>query len=252
MIESAWNEYRGWARRSRTLQQSIRNWNTAAAACAALAAVLGAATTGRSYATAASLAALAAVASAVTPILGRHILETGSEARWIRARAAAEDIKSECFAFAAGIPPYDRADRNVVFIQRRNALAEGAFRAGLTPLPDLVDEQGDNRQPPVPMDADWYLAHRVRDQTSVLCRPPGRARACRRAPALCRARVVHPRRGARRAGRCAPVVWPGALDRRYDDAGRHGGGAWIHGATAIPRRLIWGYGERSRADRGTS
>jgi hypothetical protein len=96
MIEEAWDQYRGWAKRARTLQTSSRRWNRVAFVCAGLAAILGAAASqvtgsisGR------ALAFLAAVAAAMAPILGREILSVDSEARWIRARATAEAIKSE-------------------------------------------------------------------------------------------------------------------------------------------------------------
>jgi hypothetical protein len=43
MIEEAWNEYRGWTRRARTLQASARRWSSVSFGCAGLAAILGAA-----------------------------------------------------------------------------------------------------------------------------------------------------------------------------------------------------------------
>ncbi len=76
MIEEAWNDYRGWAKRARTLQTSSRRWSHAAFVCAGLAAIFGTAASqvtdgpvlGR------ALAFLAAVMAAVTPVLGREIL----------------------------------------------------------------------------------------------------------------------------------------------------------------------------------
>ena len=93
MIEEAWDEYRGWAKRARTLQISSHRWSRVAFLCAGLAAILGAAASqvpdgsisGR------TLAFLAAVVAAVTPILGREILSVDSEARWIRARDGGGD-----------------------------------------------------------------------------------------------------------------------------------------------------------------
>ena len=43
MIEEARDEYRGWAKRARTLQTSSRRWSRVAFVCAGLAAILGAA-----------------------------------------------------------------------------------------------------------------------------------------------------------------------------------------------------------------
>ena len=166
MIEEAWNEYRGWAKRARTLQTSSRQWSRAAFVSAGLAAILGAAASqvtdgsvlGR------TLAFLAAVLVAVTPILGREILSVDSEARWIRARATAEAIKSECFRFAAQLGDYAGTSAKNAFIARRNVLTEQAERAGLTPLPDPVPGSGDARRPPFPITAPWYIENRLDEQ----------------------------------------------------------------------------------------
>lgn len=166
MIDESWNEYRGWARRARTLQASARRWSRVSFVCAGLAAILGAAAgqvTG-SPVLGRALAFAAAVVVAVTPLIGREILSTDSEARWIRARATAEAIKSECFRFAAQIGDYAGSAAKSAFLARRNALAEPAERAGLTPLGDPIPKEGDARCPPMPLAAPWYIEHRLDEQ----------------------------------------------------------------------------------------
>src|SRR6516165_10708619 len=181
-IGTAWNEYRAWAKRSRTLQASVQRLNSYALWSAGAAAVLGAAASAvaplaawaeasqvrslQSWPASGSqvLAVFAAVSAAAAPILGRHILEAGDEARWIRCRAIAEAIKSECFRFAARADDYARPEAAQLFIDRRNVLAEPATRAGLTPLNDEVGAQPDARRPPFPMDRDWYLQNRLEEQ----------------------------------------------------------------------------------------
>jgi len=166
MIEQAWNDYRGWARRARMLQTSARRWSSISFACAGLAAILGAAAAqvaggsvlGR------ALAFAAAVVAAVTPVIGREILSADSEGRWIRARATAEAIKSECFRFAAQIGDYATSAAKTAFQARRDALAETAERAGLTTLVDPIPKEGDARCPPVPLTAAWYIEHRLDEQ----------------------------------------------------------------------------------------
>ena len=111
-----------------------------------------------------ALAFLAAVAAATAPILGREILSVDSEARWIRARATAEAIKSECFRFAAQLGDYAGSSARAAFIARRNTLSEQAERAGLTPLPDPVPSSGDARRPPSPLTMPWYIEHRLNEQ----------------------------------------------------------------------------------------
>src|SRR5262245_20310095 len=166
MIEEAWNEYRGWAKRARTLQTSARRWSGIAFSCSALAAVLGTAagqvTVGSVWGRA--LAFAAAVVAAVTPVIGREILSAGSEARWIRARATAEAIKSECFRFAAQLGDYAGSAAKSAFLARRDTLAEPAERAGLTPLADPVPKGGDARCPSLPLAALWYIENRLSEQ----------------------------------------------------------------------------------------
>jgi len=165
-INSAWDEYRGWAVRARELQKSSQNWNKADVICAAAAALLGAAATQTagvpSFGKALSL--LAAVAAALTPILGKEILAIGSEAKWIRTRATAEAIKSECYRFAAGAGDYVGADAAMNFNKRLEVLTADAVRAGLSPLQNPVDNEHDKRRPSAPLDPDWYMTSRIEDQ----------------------------------------------------------------------------------------
>jgi len=166
MIKEAWNEYRGWAKRARTLQASTRRWSRIAFVCSGLAALLGTAAgqvTG-SPVLGRALAFAAAVVAAVTPLIGREILSADSEARWIRARATADAIKSECFRFAAQLGDYAGATAKSVFAARRDAIAAPAERAGLTPLGDPVPNEGDARCPPLPLTAPWYIEHRLDEQ----------------------------------------------------------------------------------------
>jgi SMODS and SLOG-associating 2TM effector domain 1/Protein of unknown function (DUF4231) len=172
MIEEAWNEYRGWAKRARSLQGSSRQWSRAALVCGCLVAIFGAAASqvpdglllGK------AMAFVAAVLAAVTPVLGREILSVGGEAQWIRARATAEAIKSECLRFAAQLGDYAGSSAKDVFVARRNALTEPAERAGLTPLHDPVPTTGDARRPPIPLTVPWYMENRLGEQIQYYAR----------------------------------------------------------------------------------
>lgn len=166
MIEQAWNEYRGWAKRARMLQTSAQRWSYLSFACAGFAAVLGttAAQVEGGSTLGKVLAFAAAVVAAVTPVIGREILSVDSETRWTRARATAEAIKSECFRFAAQLGEYAESAAKTTFVARRDVLAEPAERAGLTPLADPIPKEGDARCPPVPLTAAWYMEHRVDEQ----------------------------------------------------------------------------------------
>jgi hypothetical protein len=165
MIETAWNEYRGWAKRARDLQEESRRWATCAMLLAVLAAILGAAAgqagTGPWWGR--ILAFLAAACVAVTPVLGQDILAVGREGGWIRARATAEAIKSECFRFTARLGDYAGADAADLFFRKRDHIVATATSTGLVPLED--PDAADSRRPPDPLvDATWYVEHRLREQ----------------------------------------------------------------------------------------
>jgi conflict system pore-forming effector with SLATT domain/uncharacterized protein DUF4231 len=165
-IETAWDEYRGWSERARELQSSAQRWNKAALVSASAAAVLGAAAAqmGGDPTVGKTLSLLAAMAAALTPILGKEILSMGSEAKWTRARATAEAIKSECFRFAARAGDYAKPDGEDAFIARRNDLALNAAKDGLSPKSAPAGPQGDKRRPPETLDAAWYIPSRIDDQ----------------------------------------------------------------------------------------
>ncbi len=182
MIEQAWNEYRGWAKRARSLQERSGRWNFWAMAALVTTGVLGAASgyfganspdwlpgwlANKEFARA--LACAAAVASALSLYVGRQALAVGAESGWLRARATAEAIKSECFRFAGGVGDYapDKAsegDAASAFIERRKALAARAAGDSLTPEDDPVGAAGDDRRPSRPMIDKWYLTNRIDGQ----------------------------------------------------------------------------------------
>jgi hypothetical protein len=179
MIEQAWNEYRGWAKRARSLQANKDRWNFWALVALVATGVLGAAS-GFFAANPAdwlpgwlshnqlvsALACAAAIASALSLYVGRQALAVGAEAGWLRARATAEAIKSECFRFAGGVGDYapDKAsdgDATTAFIERRKTVAARAAGNSLEPEDDPVDASGDDRRPSRPMTDKWYLANRI-------------------------------------------------------------------------------------------
>jgi hypothetical protein len=112
----------------------------------------------------AALALAAAVMAALTPLVGKEILSLGSEARYIRARATAEAIKSECYRLAAGAGDYAGEDATSKFVKRLEGLTRDAVNAQIAPLPDPVGSKGDRRRPSAPLDIESYKADRINDQ----------------------------------------------------------------------------------------
>jgi hypothetical protein len=164
MIDTAWDEYRAWAARARELQKTSQLWNTLALVAAGTAAVFGAAAlqTATHPPIATTLSLAAAIAAGAVPFLGKEILSMGTEAQWIRARATAEAIKSECYRYAARVGDYAGPDRNEIFRKRRAALIAEATKAGLSGK--NVDPKDDPRKPPDQFDAAWYDKNRILDQ----------------------------------------------------------------------------------------
>jgi hypothetical protein len=172
MINDAWDEYRGWDARAIDLQDSSKKWNTAALISASAAAVFGAAATQASSQPTLGkvLSILAAAAAALTPVLGKEILSSGEEAKWIRARATAEAIKSECYRYLARASDYASGNVDDTFVARREALSADATQALLTIKASPVGPEGDKLRPPDTMDAAWYLANRIDDQIAYYSR----------------------------------------------------------------------------------
>ena len=164
MIESAWNEYRGWARRARELSATRSDGLHGAMARPCLRRELGAAASEQIGAgrIGPALSFLAAACAAMVPVLGQDILSVGREFEWIRARATSENIKGECFRFAARSGDYVGPAAAALFRARRDKAIEAATKIGLTPLVDLAKE--DARRPTEGFDAKWYLSQRLDEQ----------------------------------------------------------------------------------------
>ena len=53
---------------------------------------------------------IAAVALGIATFITTQLLNASEQQAWVKARALAEALKSECYKFAAAAPPYDRPD----------------------------------------------------------------------------------------------------------------------------------------------
>jgi hypothetical protein len=92
VLENAWNQYRGWAKRAGTLKADSEAWELRAAA--AMAAVFSAAAVPGLAAASKALAILVGACAAVSPVLGQDLLLAGRASGWLKARASAEEIES--------------------------------------------------------------------------------------------------------------------------------------------------------------
>lgn len=164
MLTEVWDQYRGWAKRAREWQVESRRWNTAVFLCTIIAAILGAASTqvDSTWVLGHVVAFSSAMAVGLTPILGNQILQLKVESKWIRARAVAEAIKSQCFRYAARAGDYAGDNRDQLLLQRSEAATEPLLTDGLTPLDDSA--AADARRPPDMVKPEWYRENRLRQQ----------------------------------------------------------------------------------------
>lgn len=177
MIEQAWKRYCGWAAQARERQGNAHQWMKISLGLALLAAVCGTAADqarhwpflherlgGLGETVIGVVAGLAALGSALQAWLAKEKLSAENEAQWIKARAAAEAIKSECYRYAGGTGAYapsgDAADK--LFADRISALQSDAEAAGISPADGAIPAA--RPVPPVPMDKAFYLKNRVDDQ----------------------------------------------------------------------------------------
>jgi len=136
-LENAWLNYRRWAITARNatkrikagtgwvfkltilgsmlcmISQLLKTWSNLAAAMEWAQRGLGIA---------------GAIALAFAAYFTRELLTDEAQKRWLRSRGAAEGIKSECYLFRLGAPPYDAADagqRLLTNIQERRKLVNG-------------------------------------------------------------------------------------------------------------------------------
>jgi hypothetical protein len=174
MIDSAWREYRGWARFSMEEQARARFWGWVILGLTCFCAVLAASASyfdpdkGAGGVAAGSnwigrtLSFASAAAAAVAGAIGAARLRADHERVWITARGIAEAIKSECFLRAAGAGEYTDAGADDIFQRRLAAIT--ARGDGIAALFEPVLANKDPRCPPIPISPGWYRTNRLLEQ----------------------------------------------------------------------------------------
>jgi hypothetical protein len=167
LLEAAWKEYRGWAAAARALQNASwwqASWALIIICTAALFGALasihwwgdGFILVGTSLA--------AAILAGIGTLLGRYILDADAQQQWIRARATAEAIKSECYRYAARCGDYGNKDAALRFKDRIDALSAAATSKGVVADARARAEPPSRSGPAIGMAADWYLSNRLIEQ----------------------------------------------------------------------------------------
>lgn len=166
-LRAPWTAYRTWAATARFHKSELDFWRRWSLLLAIAGAVL--ATLGQQIAHLApkegwekwayqAPGLLGSAAIALAAFFTREAIGGDRERNWIRARSAAESLKSAIYLYRAGVPPFDGPTGATQLLQRvrdvEGTVADVATRALRQESdPDLSS-----------LTVDTYLAHRVEDQ----------------------------------------------------------------------------------------
>jgi hypothetical protein len=152
LLETKWQIARRWAAEARQQQASHTRQARLALGFAVAAAVSGAfaavinmeGTEGSPFSLSGLFALIAGAAAAMSTFFGRHILSERSQAKWVVARATAENLQSECDT-------------------RTNELVAAAREKGIEPPAKAVSSSS-RLAPTEGMSAEWYAENRLAQQ----------------------------------------------------------------------------------------
>jgi hypothetical protein len=155
-LDHAWAKYRTWAETSRRRKSQISYWRVRVLALSIAGAVLAAG--GQQVS---EMAIAAAIALALAAYFSREVLGEKPERQWIRARSAAEAIKSETYLFRTGLHPYAGDDAPMRLTVK---IAELTRTVNDLPAEPLSDAARRARRPSGALSVDEYVRERVDDQ----------------------------------------------------------------------------------------
>ena len=170
LLDVPWHSYRIWAGTARFLKDDLSRWTRytlwLAIAGAVLAAVGQELSKWPRPAKGASL--LAAFAVALSAYFGKEALTGSKTSDWVKARSAAESLKSAIFLYRASATPFDAADREKTLLDTVKAIEERVGSIQARPAPD------DKADPDLePLTVDGYIVKRVNDQIAYYDRRSG-------------------------------------------------------------------------------
>jgi hypothetical protein len=165
----AWTRSRRWGETSAGLKRARDRWKRVVFWLGFAGLVLGPIAAGdlKIVAAPAWLLRAISVASGLAVALAAYVTENvlgpSPDVAWVRARQAAEGLKSLAFAFLLDAPPFDRGDP-VEVLDAELARIDGALQgAALVPAP-LADEDAARGFPESPLSPAGYLDGRLREQ----------------------------------------------------------------------------------------
>jgi hypothetical protein len=171
-LRYTWGECRAWAATSRILKARITSWGLLVLALTLAGAVLGtmSESIGKIFPALVPVTPwLAAVALGLATYLTSQILNDSERQAWVKARALAEGLKSECYKYVTAAAPYnDRATAAGALVERvieLQRLMAGVIAETISP------EDRAKNIPDGPWTVDQYVVNRVREQIDRFYRP---------------------------------------------------------------------------------
>jgi len=170
MMGFVWGEYRKWAKTSRERKTEISNTSLAVLVLMLIGTALGTLTPvlkpgpehpGLLFVVGKVLPWLAALALGIATYLTSQLLAPSERLSWVKARAAAEALKSEAFKYATRVPPYDTPER-AALLEAKSDEITGTLQS-IEPSP-LTDEERGAKIPADPLPPEEYRRTRGLDQ----------------------------------------------------------------------------------------
>jgi SMODS and SLOG-associating 2TM effector domain 1/Protein of unknown function (DUF4231) len=163
VVRYTWGQYRVWAATSRALKARITRWSLLVLALTVAGTGLG--TMGPFLPVpprvGATLPWIAAVALGMAAYFTSQLLGDSARESWVKTRAMAEALKSECYLYVTRTPPFDHDDAADVLAGRTEALLRSAPSILAVSISENERSKG---FPNAAWTVDDYVAQRVREQ----------------------------------------------------------------------------------------
>lgn len=181
-LKYMWGQYRTWDLTAQALKNGVSRWRDTVFALSIVGAILGAlAKQFDAWKTGTlpewlpeALGVLAGIALGLAGYFTKELLSPAPEAKAVRARAAAEALKSNAYLMATGAPPYASAASPDQLLAKAREIRGGV--EDLSPLA-LTNAQETEGMPSAPMSVDEYIRDRVVQQIETFYLPKVRSNA---------------------------------------------------------------------------
>jgi uncharacterized protein YchJ len=166
-LKNVWGQYRTWAITSRRYKNQVSGWRNIVLGLSILGAILGTLSQqlipslGTSSWWTRGLGIASAIALALAAYFTKEIFSPDPESKAMRARVAAEALKSTAYLMATGAPPYDTAKTTDELFEKPDKVKKAVENL---PSVTITPQQKLERVLTVPMSVEDYMKQRVDDQ----------------------------------------------------------------------------------------